>query len=192
MSAQPKPMQPKKMTVAEFLPWAESQPGRYELVRGYAVEMPSERLRHVIVKGNIYSALQMAIRAAGPPCVVLSDGATVLISDDTSYEPDATLQCSPLADLDSVSLTAPTIVVEVQSPSSAVADTTTKLGDYMTVASIVHVLVVDPKLRRVMHHERQSNGYFLTRLSGQTDDLVFANPGFRVAIATFFEGLEAP
>jgi Uma2 family endonuclease len=192
MSAQLKPNMPKLMTVAEFLPWAEAQDGRHELVRGNAVVMQSERIRHVVVKGSIFSALRASVRAAGLPCVVLSDGATVIISDDTAYEPDAIVQCSPLDDLDGVIVSAPTIVVEVQSPSSPVADTTTKLGDYMTLASIVHILVVDPKLRRVMHHERQQNGAFLTRLCGPADDLVFAIPGFSVAITTFFEGLDLP
>jgi Uma2 family endonuclease len=192
MSAVPKATKAApNMTVAGFLPWSESQAGRYELVRGVAVEMQSERLRHVIVKGNIYGALHAAVRSAGLPCAVLSDGATVIISDDTAFQPDATVQCGPMDDLDGVAVSAPTIVVEVQSPSSAVADTTTKLGDYMTVASIEHILVVDPKLRRVMHHERQPSGAFMTRLSGPADELVFTNPGFRVEVARFFEGLES-
>jgi Uma2 family endonuclease len=188
MSALPK--MPPGMTVGEFLPWAEAQAGRYELVRGDPVLMQSERLRHAIVKGSIHGALEAAVRAAGLPCVVFPDGVTVIISDDTAYEPDATVQCSPMGDLDSVVASAPAIVVEVQSPSSAVADTTTKLGDYMTVASIRHILIVDPKLRRVMHHERQPSGAFLTRLAGPADDLVFTSPAFRVAIAAFFDGLD--
>jgi Uma2 family endonuclease len=192
MSAQPKPNTSQKMTVSEFFRWAESQSERYELVRGNAVVMQSERLRHVIVKGSIYSALEAAIQAANLPCIVFSDGATVVISNDTAYEPDAIVQCSPLDDLDGVVVSRPTIVVEVQSPSSEVADTTTKLGDYMTVPSIVHILVVDPKLRRVMHHERQVNGAFLTRLSGAADELVFATPGFKMATARFFNRLDGP
>jgi hypothetical protein len=62
----------------------------------------------------------------------------------------------------------------------------------MTVASINHVLVVDPKLRRVMHHQRQQGGAFLTRLACPDDDLVFTSPAFRVAIAAFFQGLDVP
>jgi Uma2 family endonuclease len=191
MSAQPKPPETKKMTVAEFLPWAEArQDGRYELVDGVPVKMQSERLRHLVVKGNIYVGFRSAVKTAGLKCHVLPDGAAVVITDEISYEPDVVVQCRPLGNLNGLIATHPTIVVEVVSPSSEKTDVPVKLPDYMTVQSIQHVLMVDPLKRRIVHYERQDRTTFLTRLVGTNDDLYFANPGFRIGIAAFFDGLD--
>jgi Uma2 family endonuclease len=192
MQADRQPIVPDKMTVAEFLQWSSSQPsGRYELYCGHAFKMQSERLRHVIVKGNIYSAMRAAISANGLACHALPDGATVVINADTCYEPDAVVQCSPLGNLDGLIATTPTIVVEVQSPSSTLSDIYEKLPDYMTVASIEHVLIVDPVKRRVLHCERRgSEGEFLTRLVGASAVLVLAVPGFTLDTASFFDSLD--
>jgi len=40
----------RRMTVTEFLAWAEKQPkGKYELVDGQVIAMSPERNRHVVV-----------------------------------------------------------------------------------------------------------------------------------------------
>jgi Uma2 family endonuclease len=194
MQAGRQPIIPQKMTVAEFLQWSSAQSsGRYELYCGYVFKMQSERLRHMIIKGNIYTAMRAVIRDNQLPCHALPDGATVIINADTCYEPDAVVQCSPLGNLDGLVATAPTVVVEVQSPSSTLSDIYEKLPDYMTVASIVHVLIVDPVKRRVLHYERRgAEGEFLTRLVGATAALVLANPGFTLETEAFFDGLDQP
>ncbi len=90
------------ITVDEFLAWSEGQErGRFELFDGEIVMQQSERIAHVRVKGNIYSALRSAIAHAGQiiafarrqarflKCTALPDGATVRIADDTAFVPDA-------------------------------------------------------------------------------------------------------
>ena len=67
----------RKMTVDEFLPWAEGREGRWELYNGVPYAMPSERMGHIEVKGAVYVALLRAVRKAGLPCHVLTDGAGV-------------------------------------------------------------------------------------------------------------------
>jgi Uma2 family endonuclease len=193
MPAAREPVLTQKLTVQEFLAWSAIQVGgRFELFGGDVFKMQAERLRHLIVKGNIYAELRKAIRAAALSCHVLPDGATVVISDDTAYEPDAVVQCSPLGDLNGLVAKFPTIVVEVQSPSSTLSDIYEKLPDYMTVPSILHVLIVDPVKRRTLHYERQSDdGTFRTRLVGATAELRFNNPEFHLQTSTFFDDLDS-
>lgn len=81
--------QQAKMTVDEFLVWAEQQEGRYELFNGVAYLMAPERARHGQVKFKTQLALQRAIRERGLPCHMLPDGATVRVSKTTAHEPDA-------------------------------------------------------------------------------------------------------
>lgn len=56
MSLQPK----SRMNVDEFLAWAETQPGKYELVDGEIFAMSSQKVRHAETK----FAVQIALRAA--------------------------------------------------------------------------------------------------------------------------------
>ena len=186
MTALPK----QKMTVAEFLPWALAQTaGRYELVRGEVVAMAPERARHNIVKMNVARALQDAVRCAGLPCIVFTDGITVVVDKDTSYEPDAVVQCGASVDLDSLVCDKPMIVVEVTSPSSEKTDAAGKLADYMTLASVRHVLIVDPVRTLVVHHARGEGGEIATRLCRSGDTLDLKPPGLTVSAAELFEGV---
>src|SRR5213596_3594645 len=108
-----------RMKVPEFLAWAEAQPrGRYELVDGEIVAMAPERVRHNLVKLAVARALQDAVRAAGLPRTVFTDGVAIVINDETTREPDASVQCGVEPNLDAVIIEAPLIVAEVSSPSS--------------------------------------------------------------------------
>ena len=145
-----------RMTVDQFLVWAEGQPGRWELVDGEPVRMAPERARHNKIKYLVCRALDDAVAAAGLDCEVFTDGMTVQIDSETCYEPDAAVQCGLKQDLDSVALPSPLIVVEVASPSSSKIDTTTKLIDYFKVASVSHYLILVPERRTVIHHSRDA------------------------------------
>ncbi len=161
MTAQNKP----RMTVAEFIPWAMAQSrARYELVGGEVVAQASERARHNLSKAAVYKALDKAVKKAGLPCTVFTDGMTVKIDEYTAREPDAAVQCGAKVDLDSVILDAPIIVVEVVSPSSERDDTTSKLAEYFSVPSIQHYLIIDPFRPALVHHMRQAGGDLRTQI----------------------------
>jgi Uma2 family endonuclease len=89
MNVQTKP----RMTVDEFLAWAEARPGRYELFRGEVFPMSPEVVGHTKVKGMVFAALLAGIRQRALPCQALTDGATVRVDELTAYEPDALVYC---------------------------------------------------------------------------------------------------
>jgi len=178
MTAQSKP----RMSVAEFLAWAAAQPrGRYELVRGEVVAMAPERARHNLVKAAVFRALDDAVKGAGLPCTVFTDGMTVVIDKEHVREPDAAVQCGVGTDLDSTILEAPLIVVEITSPSSERDDTGEKLVEYFSVPSIRHYLIVNPRKKVIVHHGRGEGGEISTRIlhAGQLD---MTPPGITVSV----------
>ena len=178
---------PPRMTVAEFLEWnMDNVHGRYELFCGEPVKMQAERARHADTKGNVYIALKAAVRAAKLPCQVFPDGMTVVIDDDTCYEPDAVVNCGPKVDPDSVTVDTPAIVVEVGSPGTRTFDMGQKLADYLTVPSIIHVLLIDPKKKRAILHSRKSDIEWATRVFAANELLRFDSPGFGFNLAECF------
>jgi Uma2 family endonuclease len=180
MLAKPK----AKMTVDEFLTWAERQPGRHELVEGEVIAMSPERARHAEVKASIYMALLQAIRAAGVPCRVLPDGMTVRVSRQTAYEPDALVYCGDRLAGDAIEVPDPVIVVEVLSPGTADHDLGAKLAGYFQVLSVQHYLIVDPTQQLVIHHRRTDDA-IETRIAGQ-GTLRLDPPGIELALGGLF------
>ena len=174
------------MTVDEFLVWSEDQPGRYELIDGVPIRMQAESSRHAVVKLSVVQSLGEAIAKASLRCTAFTDGMTVRIDDDFSYEPDAVVSCSDGTGPDSVEVADPVIVVEVLSPGSANTDRTAKLAGYAKVASIRHYLVVDPSRKLVVHHKLSHSDVIETRIL-HGGDLELDPPGITVSVASFFE-----
>src|ERR1700731_4553119 len=82
-----------RMTVDEYLAWAEDRPGRFELYAGIVYAMARERAGHAEVKYAVQTALLTAIRRAGLPCHMLPDGMTVRVDASTAFEPEALVYC---------------------------------------------------------------------------------------------------
>lgn len=173
-----------RFTVEEYLEWALEDGGRHELHCGELIAMAPGRNVHNLTKGEVFVAFREAVKKASLEFTVFNDGVTVKTADDTSYEPDVTVQCGGDVDLQKMTADEPMIVVEVLSPSSIGVDTGAKLIGYMSVPSIHHVLIVDPNRRMVTHHRRVDDG-FSTAIRGD-GDVALDPPGLIVAVADFF------
>jgi Uma2 family endonuclease len=175
----------KRMTVDEFLAWAEQQPGRYELYNGVVYAMSAERAAHAETKHALANALASAIAKAKLGCWMLPDGMTVRIDKDTAHEPDALVYCGPKLPRDAIEVPNPLIVAEVLSPSTRSIDASAKLAGYFTLASVRHYLILDPEKRLVIHHARGSRGLIATRLASK-GVLELDPPGLKLAVAKLF------
>ena len=177
------------LTADAFIAWAAEQPhGRFELVRGTVVAMAPERAGHARAKARMYRALEDAIATAGQRCEAFPDGMTVRIDDRTVYEPDVLVRCGPRTPDDAVEVADPLIVVEVVSRSSRSIDSGAKLGDYFTLPSVRHYLVVSTDARAVTHHRRGEAGDIATRVL-RDGWLELDPPGLRIAVADLFASL---
>ena len=177
------------MTADAFLQWTGSLPEgeRYELVAGEPVAMAPERNRHNFVKVDCCLALRHAVRTGEHDCTVLGDGATVKIEEKNVYEPDVTVQCSGVIDVDSTIVSHPTILVEVLSPLTTGVDSSDKLLGYFQLASVHHYLVVDLVRYAVIHHFRTGTGIGTSLL--HEGILKLDPPGIEIRILDFFETL---
>lgn len=173
------------MTVDEFLVWAESRPGRHELLDGEVFALPPERLRHAEVKASVYLALRAALGRTTVACRVLPDGMTVRIDPATAFEPDALVYCGARIDPDAIEIPDPVIVVEVFSPGTRTFDSGYKLSGYFRLASVMHCLMVDPVKRRVIHHKRGAGDLIETRIASE-GALDLSPPGLGVPVAELF------
>ena len=160
MTAPPK----HKMSVDEYLAWAQGRPGQFELYAGVVYAMTPERAGHAQLKYAVQTALLAAIRRAGVHCHMLPDGMTVRIDQDTAHEPDALVYCGQALPATAVEVPNPMIVVEVLSPSTRHVDASAKLAGYFRIASVQHYLIVDPDKRLTIHHARSEGDAIVTRI----------------------------
>jgi Uma2 family endonuclease len=175
----------RKMTVDEFLVWAEGQEGRWELYNGVPYRMAPERTRHGKVKFAVQLALLRGIQKAGLSCHMQPDGATVRISKYVAHEPDALVYCGPELPGDAVEVPSPIVLVEVSSPSTRKADDTVKLTGYFSLPTVHHYLIVDPEGPPVIHYRRQEDGTIL-RSAVHEGTLTLSPPGIELTVAELF------
>ena len=176
-----------RMTMDEFLAWAETQSGRYELEDGKVLAISPERIRHAEAKGVVYGALAAACRRAAIGCRVLPDGATVRIDAGTAYEPDALIYRGPKLPGDRTEVPDPVVVVEVLSPSTAYRDVGAKLAGYFRLKSLLHYLIVDPDRPVLVHHARAENSLIMTRILSE-GSIVMDRPGLTIDVSEMLFG----
>lgn len=202
MSTQPQSTILGPMSADAFLAWEDDQPDerRFELVGGEIVAMSPERAGHRRAKFRATSALDAAIRARGLDCEALIDSLNVRVADDAVYKPDVIVCCGPPLSDDATIVADPVIVVEVLSPSTRQVDTGAKLKGYLSLPSVRHYLILNPKDRSIIHHRRAGHGdlgepietRILNARAGTTEgdpgaDLILEPPGLVVPCRALFE-----
>ena len=174
-----------ELDVEAFLAWAEGRPGRWELRDGQPVMMSPERAAHALTKFAAQKALENGVQRAGLPCRVFPNGMTVRVAARNAFEPDALVVCPTPADLNTIEIPNPVIVVEVLSPSTAADDHGIKLDGYFSLASVSHYLILDADRRVMIHHRRAHAEAIETRVLRE-GLVVLDPPGFEAQVAAFF------
>lgn len=177
-----------RITVDEYLAWAQGQPGRYELYDGTVHAMSPEGAGHAQVKFAVQTALAAGIRARGLACHMLPDGMTVRVDARTAFEPDALVYCGSKVAPRSLEIPNPVIIVEVLSPSTRRIDTSAKVTGYFRLPSVAHYLIVDPTQPLILHHARAADDTILTRIV-RAGAIALDPPGLELALADVYGGM---
>lgn len=139
----------------------------------YLVMEASARVKHEYVDGEIYAmsgaserhnrialnaAFHFRAAARGGPCgVFIADMKLRLSARNSFYYPDVMVVCRPEDD-HPLYKTAPCILVEVLSPSTAASDRREKWLAYRDLESLTAYLLVDAEQRRVDYYQRDEAG----------------------------------
>lgn len=166
----------KLMTIEEFFAWEETQEEKHELVDGVPVlcgewirygdewtMMSGASQRHDQIVVNVIIALGTRLR--GKQCRAFSPDMSVRTSSRRIRRPDSGVDCGPGRDR-STEASESKVVVEVLSPSTRDFDMFGKLDEYRAVASIDHVLLVDPNDPMAQLWTRGSDGWSETTMRG--------------------------
>ena len=144
---------------------------RYEIHDGELCVMAAPSLLHQIVLANLSDVLRAHVKARrlglvlfAPLDVILSDrpGETTVLQPDLIYVDNERFEALHLRGVEG----APTLAVEVLSPSTAVTDRTRKRELY-TRYGVPHLWFVDPEARAIESYVLRAGAYALAlRASG--------------------------
>jgi len=186
MSAVPQPRH--DFSLQDYLDWEEKQAERHEFLAGEVFAMTGARATHNLVSGNIYMALRQALR--GTPCRVHIEGMKVHVrAADAVLYPDVLVTCDPVDRGPEAELakTAPKLVVEVLSESTAAYDRGRKFELYQQLPSLQEYLLVEPERRHVDLFRKGSDGLWVLHPAGPEGEVTLASVALTLPLDQIYE-----
>jgi Uma2 family endonuclease len=135
---------------------------------------------------NLIGALRPSVKR---PCYLASEvGITLADRDDTYYQADVAVSCTPTPAAEQ-HLVDPVLIVEVLSPSTASHDRTRQLLDYRRIASVQEIVLVSSQERRVEFWRRKGEKWEVEDPIGEAV-LRLASIDADVPLAAIYEGVD--
>lgn len=187
-------MQPlAKMTLEDYLALDASSALRHEWINGEVTAMSGGTSRHAAVIANVVGVLWSATR--GGPCRPTSSDQRIHVPGTGAYlYADAALVCGRYEHVDDgLTITNPAVVFEVLSPSTANHDQGAKFEHYRRLASLRHVVLIDPDDVHIIHHKRVEGGWLRRDLheGALVLDELPGNGALHVPIAEIYDRLQS-
>lgn len=159
----------------EYSEIAARSPNRLEFWEGVILDMSGGSPRHSAITSNIVRLFGEQLR--GSRCRIFDANLRVRsIAANRATYADATVVCGGLerdpADKTGQTVLNPTVLIEVQSPSTEGDDHGPKLDGYKMIGSVEAVLLVAQDRMQITLHQRQPDGAFSSsRYESGTFDL---------------------
>lgn len=179
----------RKMSVEEFLDFAESAEEWHEYIDGELYPMTTPTFRHNIIGNNIAYSLRSLL--AGRNCQTLGMGQGVRAGETRFLIPDVCVVCEePLLETDTRILLNPVLVGEVTSPTTVNIDRGAKRDHYFHVPSIEIYLVVDQHRMFVELHTRDGNRWRIDTYSNSDDVVPLEALNCRLSLREIYRNIE--
>ncbi len=173
-----------------YLAWEAEQDAKHEYQRGEIVAMVGVRLNHARVSGALFARLREHLR--GSPCETFTADVKLLIeAADAYFYPDVMVSCNAADRQAELALTAPCLVAEVLSASTAGRDRGAKFVAYRLIPSLRDYLVIDPERRRIELYSRANEGWLLRETGPGEPGLPLDSIGLTLAAEEVFADLPA-
>ena len=180
-------MPQQKMSLAEFLAWEEIQPERHEFFGGETYAMVGGTARHNRVILNLAS--RIGDHLSGTQCQVFAENMQVQIGNGVLY-PDVVVGCGKADAGDEQTVTNPTLIMEVLSPSTKGYDKREKFILYRTLASLREYALIDPVKREVEVFTLVQGGVWTLTDQTAADVLTLASIDCSIPMGLVFKGVE--
>jgi Uma2 family endonuclease len=176
-----------ELTFEEYLEIEQTSQVKHEFVGGELHAFAGASDQHNRIAGNIHGHLWAASRNTA--CRVYMSDMKVRVADNLAYYPDVMVTCDP-EDTDPYIKTAPCLLVEVLSPSTASTDLREKVFTYRGVSTLEAYVIVYQDERRVVRHWRDVEGVWRHGELTKQGDVKFPCPEITLSFDEIYEGIE--
>lgn len=179
------------MSASDFLAWDATLTERHEFVDGEVFAMAGAEDRHVTIALNVAMALRQHLR--GGPCrTFMSDMKLHVAAANSYFYPDVMVTCNEADHASPLVKSAPVLVVEVLSPSTAACDRGEKFAHYRRLASLQEYMLVDIDSRRTDLYRKGADALWVLHPfeAGQTVHL--ASAALDISAEALFAEVEPP
>ncbi len=178
-----------RMDKPEFLAWVQAQEGRYELVGNRVVMMTGGLRGHAILVRRLAAVLEKQLDSTSWTVLTLDFG--VDVGPSTVRFPDVVVDVAGGRFKD-LTATAPVLIAEVISPSSAKDDLGAKAEEYLRLGSLSAYLVLAQDEPRARVWERGTAGFSLEPevLDGRDAVIKIGSLGIELLLAEIYAGVE--
>lgn len=146
-----------RMTLDEYLATDDRRETMCELYDGRLYAMAPASGPHGRIAQNAGNLIDRLV-SDRPPCRAIQNaGIRIDVADDSVFIPDVVMTCEPPS-LDHL-VEAPSLVVEVLSPSTKGFDKHQKLPGYSALSSVMEIWMIDARRRAVQVWRRQDDGW---------------------------------
>lgn len=180
-----------RVTPDEYLRFEREAETKHEFIDGDIVSMAGGSERHALVSANAITTL--GSRLAGSGCRVYTSDLRVCVRDRLFAYPDVTVVCGPRAFTDERrdTITNPTVLVEVLSPSTRNYDRGEKGFLYRSLRSLREYLIIDPDTITIEHYRRASGDeWLLTPITDAAATMRLESLGCDVPVSDIYRGAD--
>jgi Uma2 family endonuclease len=166
---------------------------KHEYHRGEMFAMGGASRQHTLIVGNIAGELRERLR--GRPCETYMLDMRVLVRPTGLFTyPDVTVVCGEPRFLDGVfdTLTNPTVIVEVLSPSTEAYDRGRKFDHYREIASLREYVLVAQDRMSISLYRREGDLWTLRHASDAGGVVTLEAIGCELPLAQVYERVEFP
>jgi phenylacetic acid degradation protein len=180
----------RHFSLKDYLDVEEHSGSRHEFYQGTIFAMAGASQEHNRIVFNLTRSL--ILKMQGKSCDIFGSDQRVHIPSNSLYTyPDLTIVCDPpiMSGEEQMSMTNPSVIVEVLSPTTKDYDKTTKFRLYRDIPTFQEYILIDSRSVLVEHHYKDVNGQWICQTSDQfTDSLAIKTVDVSVLLSDIYKG----
>ena len=180
----------RHFTPNDYLDLEEDSGLRHEFYQGTIFAMAGASQEHNRIVFNLTRSL--ILKMQGKSCDIFGSDQRIHIPSNSLYTyPDLTIVCDPpiMSGEKEMSMTNPSVIVEVLSPTTKDYDRTTKFRLYRDIPTFQEYILIDSRSVLVEHHYKNADGQWICQTSDQfTDSLAIKTVDVSVLLSDIYKG----
>lgn len=178
------------VTEEEYLQFEHAALEKHEFFRGEVFAMAGAGLRHNKIFANVFGKLAFIL--TGKPCQAYGSDLRIHIPQNSLYTyPDISIICDdPLvSEKDEETLTSPTVLIEILSPSTMDYDRGNKFKLYRDIPTLKEYILIDSQAVSVEAFRINNSGHWeLEEYKETSQELVIPTLGISIPLTEIYAG----